>query len=136
MDDTLGAAAGEHAFDVFDEREPRLRLDDDAPRVAPEVALVVFAEAAAGEGMRLTRDAANDSIHEATPFAASEGGHIAPHRRLSQDTRLHRCDQVRDGEGFPLDHNDAAQAWGCQLKSEVEAAAAGAEADAVEVLGT
>jgi hypothetical protein len=39
---------------------------------------------------------------------------------------------VRDGEGFPLHHADRASAWNCQLDSEIEPAAAGAEADEVE----
>jgi hypothetical protein len=33
----------------------------------------------------LARDSANDAIHKATPWAAREGSHIAPDRRLSQE---------------------------------------------------
>jgi len=85
--------------------------------------------------MRLARDAANDAIHKAAPWAAVEGAGIAPHRARSQSTRSHRCNQVRDGEGFPLHHADAASTCDCQLKGEVEPAAAGAEADGVEISG-
>lgn len=48
------------------------------------------------------------------------------------ETLLHRCDQVRDGEGFPLDTHDASSAWHCQLDSEIKPAAASAEGDEVE----
>lgn len=77
----LGAARREHPADVLNEDEPGARLDDDAAGRAPEVSVVVSAEALAGEAVRLARDAANDSIHEATPWAAVEGSGIAPHRR-------------------------------------------------------
>lgn len=86
--------------------------------------------------MRLARDAANDAIHEATPWAAVEGGDIAPQSCLTHETLLHRRDQLRAGEGFPLHEHDAASARHCQLDSEIEAAASGAEADEVEGLGT
>ena len=47
-------------------------------------------ELAAGEAMRLARDAANEAIHEATPRSAIEGSHIAPNRRWSEVSRFHR----------------------------------------------
>jgi hypothetical protein len=68
----------EHASDVLDEDEPCTALDDDAPRVGPEISLVLFPEALAGKAVRLARDAANEAIHKATPWAAVEGGNIAP----------------------------------------------------------
>lgn len=122
----------EHAGDVFDEDEPRPCLSDDAPGRAPEIALVEATALAAGERMRLARDAANEAIHEAAPWAAVEGSHIRPDRRRSQETRVHRCDQVRDGEGFPLHHNDAASAGNGEVEGKVEPSASGAEADDVE----
>lgn len=126
----------EHAGDVLDEDEPAARLDDDAARVGPQVALVEATLFPPGKAVRLARDAANEAIHEAAPWPAAEGSGIAPHRSFSHETLLHRCDQVRAGEGFPLHHNDAASAWDCQLNSEVEPAAAGADADEVETFGT
>lgn len=110
-------------------------MHDDAPGVAPEIPLVVLAEPLAGKGMRLARDAANDAIHEAADAPAREGSHIAPHSCFSQETFTHRCDQMGNREGFPLHHNDAAQRRACELKSEVEAAPACAEADDVELFG-
>jgi hypothetical protein len=85
--------------------------------------------------MRLAWDAANDAVHLSAKTSAREGSHIAPHRTLSQETRLHRCDQMRDCEGFPLHHAYCASAWHCQLDAEIETCAAGAQADDVEVLG-
>lgn len=134
--DPLRAAGREHPADVFEEEEPGSRLDEDPARVGPQVALVVFAEALAGEGMRLARDAANDSIHEATPWAAVEGGDIAPQRRWSHKTLLHRADQLAGGEGFPLHETDVASACDCQLNTEVETSSTGAEADDVGWGGT
>jgi hypothetical protein len=63
-------------LDVFDEDEAGPALGDDAAGVAPEVALVVFPVSVAGEAVRLTRDAAKEEIHDATPGPASEGGNI------------------------------------------------------------
>jgi hypothetical protein len=80
----------------------------------------------------LTRDSANEAIHKATPWAAREGSHIAPDRRLSHETLAHRLNQMGDGEGFPLHHADDARTSDCQLKPEIEAAASGAKADDVE----
>jgi hypothetical protein len=77
--------------------------------------------------VRLARDAANEAIHEAAPWAAVEGSGIAPHSGISQETLAHRCHQVRDGERFPLHHNDRSSAWQCQLDSEIEPATAGAD---------
>lgn len=129
------AAGREHPADILDEAEPGTGLHDDAPRGAPEIALVVGSEPLAGERMRLARDAANDAIHKPAPCAAVEGCGIAPQRSRSQEALLHRCDQMRGGEGFPLHHAHCASAWACQLEAEIEPAAAGAEADGVEAGG-
>jgi hypothetical protein len=85
--------------------------------------------------VRLARDAANEAIHEATPWSAVEGSHIAPDSCWSQETLLNRCDQVRDGEAFPLHHNAASSRRDCELDAEVESAAACAETDEVEGVG-
>lgn len=91
---------------------------------------------AAGQAVRLTRDAANRAIHEATPLAAGEGSGIAPKRRASQETRPHRFDQDGAGEGFPLHQSDEAGAGQGELDPKVEPASAGAEADEVQLVGT
>jgi hypothetical protein len=76
----------EHAADVLDEDEPCAALDDDAPRVAPEVAGVETALLSAGEAVRLARDAANEAVHASTPASAVEGSGIAPHRSRMKET--------------------------------------------------
>ena len=124
---SLGSARGEHAADILDEDEPGAGLDDDAPGRAPQVALILSGEPLAGEAVRLAGNAANEAVQTATPCAAAEGSGIAPHRSRSHETRSHRCDQVRDGEGFPLHHADDASAWHRQLDAEVEPSASGAE---------
>jgi hypothetical protein len=43
---------------------------------------------------------------------------------------------LRDREGFPLDHADCSSASNCQLDAEIEASAAGADGEDVEVFGT
>lgn len=130
------AAGGEHAADVFNEGEPGAGGDDDAARRRPEVALVVLSLAFSRIGMRLARDAANDAVHFSSKSSAREGSHIAPHRRLSQETRLHRCDQMGDRESFPLHHTDCASAWHCQLEAEIKASASGTEREDVAGSGS
>lgn len=132
--DALGAAGREHAADVLDEDEPGARLDDDAARRRPEFARIIAAEPLAGEAVRLARDAANEAIHEATEGSAVKGSHIRPDSCRSQSTLVHRRDQVRDGEGFPLHHNDGASAWNGEFDGKVEPSAAGAEADEIEAV--
>lgn len=82
--------------------------------------------------MGLARNSANEAIHKATPWAAVEGSDIRPHRSRSQPALLHRVNQDRAGEGFPLDQHDRASAWICQLDTEIKPASACAEADVVE----
>lgn len=53
-----------------------------------------------------------------------------------KETFSHRRDQVRDGEGFPLHHADDASSRDCQLDSEIETAASGADGQYVETFGT
>ena len=118
-----------HARDVFDKDEPRAAFVDDAARVGPQVAFVVCSLASAGVAVGLARDAANDAIHKAAPRSAPEGGHISPHRRVSQVTLLHRLDQSRAAECFPLHVTDRASVWHCQLEAEIKPGASAAEAD-------
>jgi hypothetical protein len=132
----LRSTGREHAADVFDENKPRAGLDDDTSGVRPEISLVVLPEPLPGQAVRLARDAANEAIHDSTPRAAVEGGNIAPQSGFSHETLLHRANQVRGGEGFPLHEHDAASAWDCQFNAEVKSSASGAEADEVEALGT
>lgn len=133
--DALGAARREHAADILDKDGPGGGLHDEPAGRAPEVAGIVAPETLSGQAVRLARDAAKHEIHAATEASAREGSHIRVHRRRSQETLLHRFDQVCDGEGFPLHHSDVSSAGQSQFDGEVEAAAAGAEAETVEALG-
>jgi hypothetical protein len=129
------SARRDHAADVLDENPPCAGLDDDAAGWRPEIPLVLFTLPLSGEAVRLARDSANEAIHDATPWAAVEGSHIAPHRRWSQETCFHRRYQSCDGPRFPLHQHDRASVWNCQLDAEIESGAAAAQADEVE-LGT
>lgn len=127
-------ARAEHAGHVLDEHGPGAGLHDDASGGAPQVALIVFAEALAGEAVALARDAASHEIHESTEAAAREGSNIRPHRRRSHAALLLRLDQSRDAEGFPFHQADRASASNCQLDAKVEPPPAGAEADEIEAV--
>ncbi len=128
-------AEGEVAADVLEEHGPGAGLDEDAPDVGPQVTGVGGGEASAGEAERLARVARNDEVHASAPRVAAEGSGIAPHRARSQEARLHRRDQDRGGEGFPLHHADRASAWTRQLDGEVQSPASGADGEDVEGVG-
>ncbi len=66
------------------------------------------------------------------PRSAVEGSQIRPDRRCSQDARFHSFNQSCDGIAFPLDQNDWASTWNCQLDGEIEAPAASADAGEME----
>jgi len=102
MDDV--EAEREMPADVLEEHAPRPRLDDDAPDVRPEVALVLRAEALAGGAERLARVARSDEIHSATPLSASEGLEIVPDRSAIQGLVFHPGHESGCSVGFPLEH--------------------------------
>jgi hypothetical protein len=80
----------EHAADVFDDDEPRARLDNDAAGSRPKIARVVASLLSSGKAMRLARDAANEAVNSATPCAAVEGCGIRPHRCWMKEAFFHR----------------------------------------------
>lgn len=130
--DPLRPALGEHAADVFDEDEPGAGLHEDAPRRAPEVALVGAAKSFAGEAVGLAGDPANDAVHDAAKASARDGSHIAPHSSRSQDTLSYLRHQIGGAEGFPLHEQHWASRWNRQFEGPIEPAASGAETDDVE----
>lgn len=83
----------------------------------------------------LTRDAASDAIHDATPRSSIEGGEVAPDRSRIQPPLAHARDQTRDCEGFPFDVTDRARLAACSSESfceaEVEPSDAGADGEDV-----
>jgi hypothetical protein len=125
----------EHAADIFDEYEPGPGLGDDAAGRAPEVALVEASAPSSGQGVRLTRDARNEAIHDAAELSAVEGSHIAPDSRRSHETFFNLRDQMSEGECFPLHVHACASRWDRQLKGAVQSASSGAEADDVRAPG-
>jgi hypothetical protein len=97
--------------------------------------MVVLSALFACQAVRLARDAANEAIHKTAPWEAIKGSHIVPDSCWSHETLFNRPNQVRDGEGFPLHHNDASSRWESEFKSKVEPAATGAERKDVEGSG-
>lgn len=132
---SLGAALGEHAADVFDEDEPSARRDEDAASRAPEVALVFTSKPLSGKAVGLAGNTPDDAIHRATEASARDGSHITPDRRRSHDTLLHLRDQISGGEAFPLHTQHRASRWDCQLNGPIKAPSAGTQGDDVEGSG-
>lgn len=130
--DPFKPAGCDHAGHIFDERAPRAGLDEDAPEGRPEIAFVLAPKPLSGDRVRLAWDSANDAIHAAAKLSAWEGSGIAPQRRRSQKTLLHRRDQMSACEGFPLHVSDRAIAWNCQFDAEIKPAASGADGDCIE----
>lgn len=120
--------------DVLEEAPCGLALSKNASDIWPEVALVVFTAAMAGETERLAGVAASDKIHDSTPRASVEGSQVTPDRRRSQATLLHLRRQSGDGERFPLHHADRASAAepsssSSSVEAEVKPSTPGAQAD-------
>lgn len=105
---------------------------DDAPGGGPQVAFVVLPEALSGVGVGLAGNPANDAIHNAAPWSRIEALDIAPDRRVIHETFANRRDQMRAGEGFPLQVACRARVSASEAESKIEPAAAGAEAEIVE----
>jgi len=79
--------------DVLEEAPAGLALPHDAGDGGPQVPGVLVPEALAGQAERLTRVAASDAIHDATPRAAVEGSQIRPNRGLVQASLFHTRSQ-------------------------------------------
>jgi hypothetical protein len=88
---------------VLEEAPLGAGLDEDAAEVRPQPSRVLDPEAPAGVALALTRVAARDDIHDATPRAAVEGGNIVPDRRAIQGRAFHPCHESGRRVGFPLD---------------------------------
>ncbi len=81
VDEDVGEPKANVARDVLEEDERGSALVDDPSHFGPEVALVAFAEALAGDAEGLARVARSDEIHDSTPRAAIEGSQIVGDRR-------------------------------------------------------
>jgi len=111
------------AGDVLEKNESCLGLSADSGDVGPEVAWVVGAGSAAGDGEGLARVARSDAIHHSTPRPTVKGCEVIPDRRWSQASLFHarcqNCGRMR----FPLHKTDRLSCSACgKVKGEVEAA--------------
>ena len=120
------------AADVLEEDAARARLDDDAPDVRPEMALVVLAAALAGGAERLTRVSRREDIHDATPASAVECGKVGPDRSVIQGRIFHPCHEGGRCRGFPLDETDSAIPGLCEVQAEIQSANSRAQGEAVD----
>ncbi len=108
--------------DVFKEHEVGSYLANAVGQCRPDPAVVVCPGVGSGHAPRLTREASDDDIHEATPASAVEGDNVRPDRSLSQDAFRHTRDKDRGSKSFPLDVSDGAVVGDDQLKSKLEPA--------------
>jgi len=118
--------------DVFEEREGRRDLADDAGDMRPKVPRILGAEPSARDRERLARIARSDDVHRAAPRAAVEGSNIVPDNSLIQGRVFHPRHESGCGEGFPFDMAHSTISGECDGEPEVEPARAGAEGEAEE----
>lgn len=130
MDDV--EAEREVAADVLEEDPLGTHLDDDAPDVRPQMALVLGAEALARRAERLARVARSDDIHAAAPLSASEGLEIVPYRRTIQGRILHPRHESGRSVGFPFDVTHSAVSGLGDVEAELESSGTGAQRQSVE----
>lgn len=117
---------------ILEEGESRSGLANDSEALVPEVAVVGGPELLPGDAVGLTREAAKDEIHDATPRAAIEGSEVSPHRRCVQGAVRHTRDQERGGSSFPLHVTDDASMGSSHADRFSMLSAAGAQFDGVE----
>jgi hypothetical protein len=79
----------------------------------------------------LTREAANESIHEATIQAVGKGSYVTPDRSFVKASFFHTRCQYCGCWNFDLHVADAARSWLCDSDSEVETSAACEEAEII-----
>jgi hypothetical protein len=119
--DDIRCSGSKMTGDVLDADEPGLKDADDVGDVGPEVSLVLVGSLLPGDRERLTRDAAKDAVHEASPRASVEGSEVTPDRRCVQPPFFHAADQYAGRIGFPLDVTDRASSEACSSESVAEA---------------
>lgn len=100
---------------------------DDA---VEQPAVVVGAEASAGDAVGLAGISRHDAIHSPTPCSSVEGGKVRPDRRRMEPPVFHARDQDAGCRGFPLHVADGASRWLGKSDAEVESADASAEGEA------
>jgi hypothetical protein len=114
---------------VLEEDEAWPALADDPGDVRPDavVSLVRLPASLAGDAPGLAGEPRSDEIHSAMPASAVERRKVRPDRSLIQGSRLHRADQDRSREGFPLHVADRARRDAGDAQCEAESSVAGAQ---------
>lgn len=124
-----GGKSSPCAADVLPEEERGFALVGHADLLEEESAsLPVEPGLLSCDGEVLTRSAASDAIHDATPRASIEGAEVVPDRSRRQNLLFHPCHEAGRCEGFPLNvHHSASGSSGGEMESEVEPSAAAAD---------
>lgn len=130
LSEDFGGAQGEMSFDVLEETPLRLDLPDDAGNVRPQMPGIGGSSAHAGEGEGLTGITGSEDMNPAAPWAAVEGSHVIPDRRVIQDLVFHPGHEGRRSECFPLDETNSSISGFRDVEAKLQAANAGTEGDA------
>lgn len=131
---------GDESGDVLDEEEVCSDRVGEVESKAKEFSLVFLALTETSLGVGLTRDAANDEIHESTELLAREGFEIVPDRCRSQGRVLHPRHEIGCCSSLPLDTTN--NSWSASKEpqsffhSEVQSADAGADREDSVIPGT
>ena len=108
--------------DVLEESKRGLALHEHAQNVRPKVARVVGARSLPGDAEGLTRVAASDAIHDATPRATVEGSQAGVDRSEVKQPVFHSRSQTRRDIGLPLHVSDCSSpSGGCEPEAEFNA---------------
>jgi len=122
-------------LDILAEDPFRRRLFHDAGDFGPEMAGIVLAAPGARIAEGLAWITGSDEMNAATPCAAVEGSEIVPDRRLTQGLVRHPRHERGRCVTFPLNESHSPVSGFGDVQAEIEAAIAGAEGDAPEVVG-
>ncbi len=114
--------------DVLPENERTSCLVNDAEHLSPEATSRTCEPSALSRHAEvLTGAAASDAIHDATPWAAVEGGNVVPDRRVTQGLVFHPRHESGCCEGLPLNVHHSFCSTG-EVESNVAHSCAGKEA--------
>lgn len=122
------------AFDVLAPDPLRVHFLDNARDLRPEVPRIRFAGALARETEWLAGVAGSDEMYSAAPSSAVKGSKVVPDRRFSQGLVRHPRHESGRRMALPLDESHSSVVGFGDVQAEIEAAIAGAERDAPEVV--
>lgn len=130
--DDVEVSLVEVAFDVLEEAEGGLEVEDKLVDVRPEVTRIIDALTFARVAEGLARVAANDAVHEATPRRSIDCFKVTPDRRWVQPAPFNSLGQDVGGRDFVFHVTDCASVWESDAKSGVQPASAATEGDIVD----